>query len=118
MVHFAFDYMKNEKAIVKGLETYKKYSKVNPRNTIVYMLTNFDTTIEEDIYRLNKIRSLGYLPDVRIYRKPTAPRVLKDMQRWCNNRFIYHSVEFLDYVPRKDGKSIRELYFNGGEENE
>ena len=53
------------------------------RNTklVVYILTNFDTTIDEDLYRVDKVTELGYLPDVRIYRKPTAPQVLKDLQR-------------------------------------
>lgn len=110
MTHFAFDFMKNEKAIVKGLETYKRHNKVHDRNNIVYMLTNYDTDISEDIYRIKAIKELGFMPDVRVYRKPTAPQVLKDLQRWCNNRFLYRSTSFADYVPRKDGKTCKELY--------
>lgn len=110
-VHFAFDFMKNEAAIRKGLSIYKDVCKPNDRNAIVYMLTNFDTTLQEDIYRIEAIKELGYLPDVRIYRKQTAPRVLRDLQRWCNNRILYRSCGFMDYVPRRDGKTIRELYF-------
>lgn len=109
MVHFAFDFMKNESQIVKGLTTFKNISCMPDNKLVVYILTNYDTTIEEDLYRVNLVRSLGYLPDVRIYRKPTAPRVLKDLQRWCNNRFLYRSCDFMDFVPRKDGKTIREL---------
>lgn len=112
MIHFAFDFMKNEKQIVKGLRIFKKVSGMSDNKLVVYILTNFDTTIEEDLYRVDKVAELGYLPDVRIYRKPTAPQILKDLQRWCNNRFIYRSCKFMDYVPRKDGKTIRELYFN------
>lgn len=111
MIHFAFDFMKNERAIVKGLEIYKRVSRTPEDKAIVYMLTNYDTTIDEDLYRLNLIRKCGYLPDVRIYRKATAPQVLKDLQRWCNNRFIYRSCDFMDYIPRADGKTIKELYF-------
>lgn len=109
--HFAFDFMKNEKAIVKGLKAFQEVCPTNYRKAIVYMLTNYDTTIEEDLYRVNLIRDMGYMPDVRIYRKPTAPKVLKDLQRWCNNRFIFQSCKFMDYKPRKDGKTIKELYF-------
>lgn len=112
-VHFAFDYMKNEKAIVKGLQTYKKICKTRENNAIVYMLTNYDTTIEEDLRRLRLIQECGFLPDVRIYRKPTAPKVLRDLQRWCNNRILYRSCDFMDFVPRTDGKTIRQLYFGG-----
>lgn len=111
IVHFAFDFMKNEDAIIRGLKIYKDICKPSDRKAIVYVLTNFDTTVEEDLYRVAKIKDAGYSPDIRIYRKSTAPRILRDLQRWCNNRFLYHSCDFMDYVPRKDGKTIRELYF-------
>lgn len=110
IVHFAFDFMKNEKAIVKGLKMYSQYNKVSISDS-VYILTNFDTTIEEDLYRVRMVQEAGFIPDIRIYRKNTAPQILRDLQRWSNNRFIYRSCDFMNYVPRKDGKTIRELYF-------
>lgn len=112
-VHFAFDFMKYEKQIIKGLEVYKAICKPTDSKAIVYMLTNYDTSVSEDLYRLKKIVELGYLPDVRIYRKATAPRILRDLQRWCNNRYIFRSCDFMEYVPRKDGKTIKQLYFSG-----
>lgn len=111
-VHFAFDFMKNEKAIIRGLKTFSDVVKLKDVKQIVYVLTNFNTTIERDLYRINVVREIGFLPDVRIYRKKTAQKVLKDLQRWCNNRILYRSCDFMDYVPRKDGKTIRQLYFN------
>lgn len=110
--HFAFDFMKNEKAIIRGLKTFQEHCPTPDDRAIVYMLTNFDTTIEDDLYRVNAIRGLGFLPDVRIYRKSAAPKVLKDLQRWCNNRILFRSCDFMDYVPRKDGKTIKQLYFS------
>ena len=115
-VHFAFDFMKNEKAIIKGLQTFQKYCPVDSRNATVYMLTNYDTTLEEDIYRVKKIQECGFQPDVRVYRKQAAPRSVRDLQRWCNNRFLYRSCKLEDYVPRKDGKTFKELYM--GKEQE
>lgn len=112
MVHFAFDLMKNEKQIVRGLQIYKDICGNPTDKTVVYVLTNYDTTIKEDLYRVNKCKELGYLPDVRIYRKQTAPKVVKDLQRWCNNRYLYKSCDFMDYVPIKGGKTIKELYFS------
>ena len=111
-VHFAFDFMKNEKRIIEGLKTFKKITNISTDKAIVYMLTNYDTTIEEDMYRLKAIKECGYLPDVRIYRKSSLPQhhILRDMQRWCNNRFLYKSTDFLEYVPRSDGKTIKEIY--------
>lgn len=112
MLHFAFDFMKFEKQIVRGLELAKEYLQLDDRKAVVYMLTNYNTTIEEDLYRVQKIRELGYMPDVRIYRRSALPRyhILKDLQRWTLMRATYYSTEFMDYVPRGK-KTIRQIYF-------
>lgn len=111
-VHFAFDFMKNEKLIIKGLETYKEICGItdNVASRTVYVLTNYNTSFEEDMYRIWRLQEIGFAPDVRIYRKSTAPKFLRDLQRWCNNRYIYKSCNFEDFVPRCDGKKISELY--------
>lgn len=114
MWHFAFDFMKNEREIIKGLKTFvevMEYDKKKKHNAYVYVLTNFNTTFEEDLYRVRLIQSIGLDHDVRIYRKNTASRKLRDLQRWCNNRIIYRSCDFMDYVPRADGRTIKQLYF-------
>lgn len=112
MVHFAFDFMKNEKNIIKGLALAKEHIQLDERNSVVYMLTNYDTSIKEDLYRVKRLKEVGYMPDVRIYRKTSLPHrhILRDLQRWCNNRILYKSTSFFDYVPRTDGIPIRELY--------
>lgn len=111
-IHFAFDFMRNEKRIIKGLNLAKEMLKIDSRKAICYMLTNFGTTIKEDLYRVKAIKGAGYYPDVRVYRKNALPKrhILRDLQRWCNNRFLYKSCNFFDYVPRTDGKTIKEIY--------
>ncbi len=111
-IHFAFDFMKNEKQIIKGLKLAKEKLSIDYRDCSVYMLTNYDTTLEEDMYRMQKIREIGFVPDIRIYRKESLPEIhiLKDMQRWCNSKYLYHTCEFLDYAPRSDGKTMKQLY--------
>jgi histidyl-tRNA synthetase len=116
MWHFAFDFMKNERQIIKGLKTFVDVVHPNDRNAVVYMLTNFDTTFEQDLYRVQMIKDVGLSPDVRIYRKNSLPRthILRDLQRWCNNRYLYRSIpDFMDYVPRTDGLTIKQIYFGG-----
>jgi hypothetical protein len=110
MVHFAFDLMKNETRILNGLKVFAKYSDKNERNKRVYILTNFDTTLQEDWYRVKKVKELGYSPYVMIYQKGTHPQFLTDLQRWANNMYLQRSTNFEDYVPRKDGKSCQILY--------
>jgi len=36
-----------------------------------------------------------------VYDKPNAPREIKDLQRWVNNKCIFNSCEFEEYKARK-----------------
>lgn len=112
-IHFAFDYIENEKQILKGLEIYARHANLTKKTPdgkkTVYILTNYNTTFEQDWYRVEKVRELGFSPYVMIYRKSTAPKITRWLQRWSNNRFIYSATDFWDYVPNANGKTIREL---------
>lgn len=110
MIHFAFDLMKNEKQILKGLKIFGKYFDKDDRFKRVYILTNFNTSFEEDFYRVKKVKELGYSPYVMIYRKGTHSQFLTDLQRWSNNMFLQKAVSFADYSPRNDGKSMKTIY--------
>lgn len=72
----------------------------DPRKKIVYVLTNFGSTHEQDLYRIYALRGLGFNPYVMVYDKPRAPKKTKMLQRWCNNRMIFKAVpDFKDYDP-------------------
>lgn len=110
IIHFAFDLIQNEEKIINGLKIFSKHFKLTDRYKRVYVLTNYNSTPEEDYYRVLKIIELGYAPYITIYQKGTHTNFIKDLSRWCNNPFVYRSTSFLDYVPRKDGKRAGELY--------
>lgn len=114
MVHFAFDLMKNEARILAGLKIFAKYFQKNERSKRVYILTNYNTTLQEDWYRVKRVKELGYTPYIMIYQKGTQPQFLTDLARWANCLYLQRSTTFEEYVPRKDGKSIKELYKNVG----
>lgn len=99
-IHFAWDYMRESKAVLRGLELYASLATRKPhgRYAAVYCLTNYDTTMEENLYRIYTLRDMGYDPYVMIYDKPHAPKEIKRLQRWCNNRIIFKSCKkFEDY---------------------
>lgn len=114
LVHFALDLLKNTERIIEGLKIYRKYNPhINGKNITVYVLTNYNTNFEEDYDRIKRLQEIGVKPDVRMYRKDTAPKITRDLARWANNRIINAvTPNFMDYVPRADGKSIKEIYFN------
>ena len=78
------------------------------RRLCVYVLTNYGSTHEEDLYRIYALKGLGYEPYVMVYEKPTAPAVTRRLQRWVNNKWFFHAVpDFNDFDPagfRKGGK--------------
>lgn len=99
MVHFAWDLMRNTDRILRGLELYAKHGAVQDfRKKRVYVLTNFGTTMDENLYRIYKLREMKYDPYVMIYNKDTAPKEIKRMARWVNNKFIFRKCEkYEDY---------------------
>lgn len=112
--HFAWDFLESEQQILKGLEIFMKIVKPPRDNCYVYVLTNFNTTIDQDLARVQKIREIGLDPDIRIYRKKTAPPVVKHLARWCNNRTLYRAEpDFMAYIPHVDGLTIKQKYFDG-----
>ena len=99
--HFAWD---NPKDDLKELfKWYAAKAKNKPKGSYgtVYVLTNFDSTIEEDLYRIETLRSLNYDPYVMIYDKPNAPNEIKHLQRWCNAKPIFKTCSFADYRRRE-----------------
>ncbi|MFT8313204.1 MAG: radical SAM protein [Clostridium sp.] len=98
MLHFAWDKEKDEKIIVEKLKQFKELTGFNRRKLGVYMLTNFDTTFEYDLYRIYKLKELGYDPYIMIYNKWKAPQKIRYLQRWVNNKIIFMSCQkFEDY---------------------
>lgn len=84
-------------------EDFKRFSECYNRKSesgkVVYVLTNFGSTIEQDLYRIYTLRDLHFDPYVMIYDKENADQTHKDMQRWVNGREIWRTVRrFEDYI--------------------
>lgn len=96
-LHFAWDNPKDNLE-EKFRNFSKQYSRKSGSRKIVYCLTNFNSTMEENLYRIYTLRDLGFDPYVMIYDKPHAPNEIKRLQRWCNNKIIFGKVKrFEDY---------------------
>ena len=102
MLHFAWDLPEQSDKVLKGLELYSRLGKVEPCKRKVYVLTNYNTDTEQDLYRIYKLREMDFDPYIMIYNKPTAPRVTRLLQRWVNNKLIFRTCErFEDYDPKR-----------------
>lgn len=97
-IHFAWDNPKDD--LTPFFERYKALATHKPhgRYGTVYVLVNFDSTMEENLYRIYTLRDMDFDPFVMVYDKPNASREIKDLQRWCNNKFIFRKCNnFYDY---------------------
>lgn len=97
-IHFAWDNPHEE--LRDRFAEYAKQTRHKPHGSFgtVYVLTNFNSTTEEDLYRVYTLRDLGFDPFVMIYNKPDAPAVTKRLQRWCNSRKLFKTIpRFDDY---------------------
>lgn len=97
-LHFAWDRYEDKDAIIPKFKMFKEISGISERKLIVYVLCNFDTTIEQDLERIYTLRDLGYWAYVMLYDKEHIPRghKLKKMARWVNNRFIFAKCKTFD----------------------
>ena len=98
MLHFAWDRDKDSDIIIHNLTAFKKATNIDYRQAKVYVLTNYETSFEFDLYRVYKLKELGYDPYIMIYNKAKAPKQIRYLQRWANNKIIFRTCEkFEDY---------------------
>lgn len=99
-VHFAWDRYSDKDMILPKLEMFKEMTGWHRSKMIVYVLTNYDSTLEQDLERVYTLRNLGYSPDVRIYEKYSLSKnhILIKLQRYVNSPMIFNTVRwFEDY---------------------
>lgn len=101
MIHFAWDSAADE-LTPRMLWYYKKVTGLDQRKLRCYVLTNYNSTIDEDLYRIYRLRELRINPYVMIYDKTNAPQKVRWLQRWVNNPLIWMTVDrFEDYDHRR-----------------
>ena len=101
-LHFAWDNpaddLEEKFRQFSDLFTIKDY-----RRKMVYCLTNFENVstqehIDRALFRIYRLRDMGFDPYCMVYNKPSAPKELRRLQRWCNSKFIFKSCpRFEDY---------------------
>ena len=103
-IHFAWDQM--NKQTLECLEKFRPLLKFDERRLKVYVLVNFDTTLEEDLERIYKLRKLGYDPYIMRYDKHLMKKgnIYNKLARWVNNKMLWRTNEtFEEYLNKKVG---------------
>lgn len=98
-VHFAYDRYQDKPIIEPKMRKFKEISNWKRSKVTVYVLCGFDTTMSQNLERIEFIRSLDWNPYVMLYDKEHIPKghELLRLQRWCNNKMIFWSCPTFDY---------------------
>jgi len=99
-IHFAYDRWQDKDIIEPRLRAFVKQTGFNKDkgHTVCYILVNFDTTIEQDIHRIQFCREIRISPYPMIYDKEHCEPIYKKLQRWCNNVIFWSVPTFEQYV--------------------
>jgi hypothetical protein len=97
LLHFAWD-NPNDEITYNKLKICRDKLNYKYNQLAVYVLVNFNSTFEQDLDRVYKLKELNYNPYIMIYNKDNCEKRYKRLQRWVNNRYIFRSCEkFEDY---------------------
>ena len=96
-LHFAWDNPKED--LEQKFRYFARNFKRKSNVAMVYCLTTYKSTMDDNLHRLYVLRDMGYDPYIMVYDKPHAPKEVKRLQRWCNNKWIFKSTpKFEDYL--------------------
>ena len=98
-IHFAWDRYEDKEKLLPKLQQFKEITNWDKRRMTVYVLTNYDTTVEQDLERIYTLRDMGYWPYVMIYDKEHASDQTKKIQRWVNFQAVFEKTpKYDDYI--------------------
>ena len=103
-VHIAWDLPQID--LTERLQALVKH--IKPYKIVCYVLVGFNSTREQDLLRLRTLKQLGIYHFVQPYRdfenkrKPSPYE--KDIARWANRAWLFKSMDFMDFEPRKGFK--------------
>ncbi len=100
-IHIAWDSPQVD--LTSKIEEMIQY--IRPDRIVCYVLVGFNSTREQDLYRLRMLKRLGVSPFVQPYRDYNNERKVtqyeNDLSRWANRRWFFKATDFLDFEPRK-----------------
>lgn len=96
-IHFAWDSMSIERIIKDKLSILRRHKLLN--KSMFYVLIGYDTSKEEDLYRVMELRGMGLDPFVMPYNR--NDQYQRDFARWVNHKAIFKTVPWEQYRRNK-----------------
>lgn len=97
LLHFAWDRMEDEKSVLEGIKVLEDIGFDIKKEISIYLLVNFNTTNEDDLYRCEILRDLNVNPFVMVYEdNGPARKWYKKLARQVNRKHIFWSDTWKD----------------------
>jgi len=96
-IRFAWDSMETEQEVLAGIAILKKY--MLPYRLMFYVLIGWDTTEDEDLYRVEMLKSLGVDPFVMPFDRASSYQ--RKFTRWVNMKAVFKTVAWPDYLKKQ-----------------
>jgi hypothetical protein len=105
---FAFDHPKDKNIIEKKMPLIKKHL---VKQALFYVLVGFNTTIEEDLLRLNFLKDHGQRAYVMRYKSCRGIKIYNDLSAWANQQQFFGKMNFDEFRKiRHSNQLITEHY--------
>ena len=101
---FSFDHPSYVKTVEKAINILKEQG---IKRSQWYVLVGFDTTFEEDLFRLDFLRDLGQVVYVMRY---SRERIYIPLARWANQAHIFRAMDWKSFLEHKENKRYRKLF--------
>jgi hypothetical protein len=95
-----WDNINDEEAVMKGIQILNE-SGIKNYNLMCYVLVGFNSTVQQDLYRIQKLDKMGIDPFVMKFRNNG---ILNHIARWCNRPQLRHSCTVESYLEEKGVK--------------
>ena len=98
---FAWDNLKDEKAVMQGIVLLKH---VGIKSFRFYVLVGFDTTFEEDLYKFNKLKKIAVDEELNIrpycmrHEKVEGKKEYIIMAQWVNMPWVFCSMSYKESI--------------------
>lgn len=106
-LRFAFDNINLEDEVVKGIETLKRNG-IN--RSMWYVLVGFNSTIEEDLYRLKLLKKHNQTPYVMRYETCKGKKIYADLAGWVNQQRFFKTMSFKRFQECRRNRNLVNCY--------
>lgn len=107
-IHFAWDRYQDRELIVPKFKQFKEITRWGRDKVTVYILTNYDSTIQQDLERIMFCRELNFCPYVMRYDKEHIKRgaEVNALARWVNTKMIFWKCPTFEQYKRDVKKGL------------